>query len=354
MIWWAIILSALWFVILGLRLFRRFGILDKPGPDIIPMRLPVPNVQWIFLILGFFAIVAIFFPEFYLDVRFLWFAWGALVIFLVSLIDSFVPVKAKFRLFIQFFVAAFALRFGDSFLTEIVVQWQVVEIPFWIAFIVSCIWIVGFINAINWFDGINWLASGVSWIWFLALGLLIQFVVFPAFPNMTLANSQLLNMVSVMTFVLAILSFLYTIVEFKPLWVLRDVWTMFYWFALWYLSLVGGAKIGMILVALSLVIFDALWVVYVRIVVMKKHPMKWDYTHLHYRLMALWWTRSEVRFFVWIFSFAMMVLMLLQEDKRIGKIIIFIMMFVIFFGVHYYLFIIKKLPYEYKVWLKKD
>jgi len=53
----------------------------------------------------------------------------------------------------------------------------------------------------------------------------------------------------------------------------------------------GGAKIGTLLVVLSLPIFDAIWVFVNRIFVMKKSPMKKDYTHLHYRLMALGRTR---------------------------------------------------------------
>ena len=60
---------------------------------------------------------------------------------------------------------------------------------------------------------------------------------------------------------------------------------MFYGFALAYLSVVGGAKIGTLIVALSLVIFDAVWVGLRRIFIVKKNPLKGDYTHLHHRLM---------------------------------------------------------------------
>ncbi|MDR0370059.1 MAG: hypothetical protein LBH96_06270 [Candidatus Peribacteria bacterium] len=40
----------------------------------------------------------------------------------------------------------------------------------------------------------------------------------------------------------------------------------------------------------------------------------------------------------------MMILMLMQEANRVNKIIIFVMMAILFFGVNTYLFIYKKLP----------
>jgi len=78
--------------------------------------------------------------------------------------------------------------------------------------------------------------------------------------------------------------------------------------------------------------------------ILKKNPMKGDYKHLHHRLLGLGWSRVEVRAFVWIFSFVMMVLMLMQEANRVNKIVIFVLMALLFFGVNTYLFLYKKLP----------
>ncbi|MCR5412727.1 MAG: hypothetical protein K6E76_07280 [Patescibacteria group bacterium] len=51
-----------------------------------------------------------------------------------------------------------------------------------------------------------------------------------------------------------------------------------------------------------------------------------------------------MRAFVWIFSLFMMILILLQGTNREHKIIIFIMMALLFFGINGYLFLYKKLP----------
>jgi len=43
-----------------------------------------------------------------------------------------------------------------------------------------------------------------------------------------------------------------------------------------------------------------------------------------------------------------MILMLLQGDDRIDKVVIFVLMAVIFFGVNRYLFRVKELPSKYE------
>jgi len=153
-------------------------------------------------------------------------------------------------------------------------------------------------NAINRFDGINALSSGVSTIGFLTIYLLLQHVVFPSYPMMSEANAMTLRMITDIAFVMTILGMIYTTIEYKPIGRLRDIGTMFLGFTLAYLALLGGAKIGTILVALSLPIFDAIRVFINRIFIMKKSPLHGDYTHLHYRLLALGRNRHEIRRFV--------------------------------------------------------
>lgn len=76
-----------------------------------------------------------------------------------------------------------------------------------------------------------------------------------------------------MAFILFVISLLYAIIEYRPLGLVRDVGIMFFGFAIAYLSVLGGAKIGTILVALSLPLFDAIWVGLYRIFVLKKNPL---------------------------------------------------------------------------------
>jgi UDP-N-acetylmuramyl pentapeptide phosphotransferase/UDP-N-acetylglucosamine-1-phosphate transferase len=133
---------------------------------------------------------------------------------------------------------------------------------------------------------------------------------------------------------------------------LRDAGVMVYGFALAYLSLLWGAKIGTIMVALSLPIFDAIRVICHRVFVLRKNPMKWDYTHLHHRLLALGWSRVELRRFIWLWSVVMMILILLQWINRVNKAAIFVLFALIYFGVNAYIFRYKKKPTTLIKWDK--
>ncbi len=84
-----------------------------------------------------------------------------------------------------------------------------------------------------------------------------------------------------------IVSLVYAVIEYRPFGLLRDVGSRFYGFSLAYLALLGGAKVGTIMVVLSLPLFDFVRVIVNRIFVMKKNPLKGDYTHLHHRLLRL-------------------------------------------------------------------
>lgn len=345
------LLGAVAINILGIRIFRKLGVLDKPGNDLKNTRKPVPTIVGVFTYLGFFGIVAVLFPE-YLGNNLFWgLMIGSFPIVLVQLLDELRYIdKIKFslpswvRLLSHILGAVLAVYIGGFQGQEILIGSWKWMMPQWFFAIFFVIWSILCINAINWFDGIYAQASGVSSVGFLTIFLLIKYVVFQHFTVFTEANLVTLHLVENLSLVLFALSLISTIVEYKPLALLRDVGIMFFGFSLAYLSIAGGAKIGTIVVALSLVIFDAIWVGFYRIFVMKKSPLKGDYTHLHHRLLGLGWNRSEIRWFVWIFSLIMMILMLMQEANRINKIWIFLIMALVFFGVNYYLFLVKKLP----------
>jgi len=334
-----------------LKLFRRWKILDKPGNDLKNTRKPVPTMQGIFVYIGFFLAIALLFPQYLHNNLFWGLFFGSLPIVIFELIEELNYIgKIKFKIpttlrlighIIGALLAVYIWSFGPQ---ELIINGYVRAIPQRLLAAGFVVWSILCINAINRFDNASGQASGVSSIGFLTIFLLIQFVVFKHYTNFTEVNMQTLVFVKNMSFVLFCISLVSTVVEYKPLWLVRDVGIMFFWFSLAYLSVVGGAKVGTLIVALSLVIFDAIWVWLWRIFVMKKNPLKGDYTHLHHRLLGLWWTRKEVRWFVWIWSLIMMIFILIQWTDRSNKLIIFTVMAMVFFGINYYLFIVKKMP----------
>jgi UDP-N-acetylmuramyl pentapeptide phosphotransferase/UDP-N-acetylglucosamine-1-phosphate transferase len=338
-----IIIACLW-----LFLFKKLNILDKPGSDLKNTRAPVPTLQWIFVILILLIWIAIVFPEYYNNPLFLGLVipWGLIGIVEVveecSYLWKFPKVPPFFRLLVHLIAAFLAVRIWGIWNQEFVLWETVYQIPnrlFTIAFMIRTMFCI---NAINRFDGIYAQWSWVSAIGFLTIYLLIRFVVFESYE--TFSNLDILIMVKNLSLFLFIISLVYTIIEYKPLWLVRDVGIMFFWFAIAYLSVAWGAKIWTLIVALSLVIFDAVRVGLYRIFILKKNPLNWDYTHFHHRLMGLWFSRGETRAFIRIRSIMMMILMLLQWANRFHKLIIFTMMACLFFGINAYLFLYKKMP----------
>ena len=336
---------------IGLKLFRWLNILDKPGNDLKNTRKPVPTIQWIFVYLGFFISIALLFPQYLHNNLFWGLLFGSLPIVVFELFEELnyigkigFKVPPFLRLVGHILWALLAVWIGSFAPQELIINGHIWILPQWLLAFGFVFWSILCINAINRFDGIYGQASGVSSVGFLTIFLLIQFVVFKHYTNFTEVNMQTLLFVKNISFVLFCISLVSTVIEYKPLGLLRDVGIMFFGFSLAYLSVVGWAKVGTLIVALSLVIFDAIWVWLWRIFVMKKNPLKWDYTHLHHRLIGLWRSRKEVRGFVWIWSLIMMIFILIQWTNRTNKLIIFTVMALVFFGINYYLFIVKKLP----------
>jgi len=100
-------------------------------------------------------------------------------------------------------------------------------------------WSLVCINAINWFDGVYGQASGVSSIGFLTIVLLIHFVVLPYYSGITSLNAEILSWVSTIASLFFVLSLVYTLIEYKPYGLLRDLGTMVFGFTLAYISIVG-------------------------------------------------------------------------------------------------------------------
>jgi len=349
MIWLWVFVFVVVIAILWLFLCKKIHLLDKPGADIAGTRAPVPTIQGIFVYGIFLGVLGIFFHEYLSNSLIQGFLIGGSLIVLIELITELdyigkihFKIPPAVRFLFHCLAACLTLYFSGISSFQFTILGNEFDLPSWLFYLVFTGWSVFIINAVNWIDGIYAQGNGILAIGFFTLYILIKFVVFHSYEEFP--NYDILILVQDLSLVLAIISLVYTVIEFKPFGLIRDVWTMFLAFWLAYLSLLWGAKIGTIIVTLSLVIFDAVWIILYRIFILKKNPMKWDYTHLHHRLLGLGRTRGEVRAFVWIFSLVMMILILLQGTNSVHKIIIFVMMAIIFFGVNTYLFIIKKKP----------
>ena len=351
-------LGAIVVALIGLWIARKMDLLDKPGKD-VPKRKRVPTLQWVTMLLSFTLLWLVLLPvHFEMTVanpfRGLLIWWW--IVALLSFVDELGHIRHKkfhltpmVRLIGQIIAIVIAYVVSGVGITEFQLPGGLLlEFNLFSSIVLTIAWYLLFINAINRFDGIYGLASGMSSIGFLTIFLLLGVVVFDYYSGMSRERTVLLESVQLQSWLLFCVAFVAFMIEWKPWWLLRDVGTMFLWFSLAYLWLLGWAKIGMMIVVLALPLFDAIWVIIDRLHRRKKHPFKWDYSHLHYRLLALGRTRNEVRVFILGRSVFMLVLMLLLGADRMGKVVIFVLMALMFFGINGYLYRVKWLPVEYK------
>jgi len=174
-------------------------------------------------------------------------------------------------------------------------------------------WIVGMMNAINFIDGLDGLASGIVAI----TGLFITII------SWTLGQNSI-----------AILSAIFTgaVAGFLPHnWspakiIMGDSGSQFLGIALAVLAVMGGAKFALILIILGIPILDIAWVMVNR---MKRgqHPMKFDilylhyrHTHLHYRLLFGGLNARQICYILYsvTFAFSLLALRLSHLYKLVG------------------------------------
>ncbi len=333
---------------IGRWIFGRLKILDRPGPDIVPKRAGVPTAMgvraWLSVVLGGLAM------GFGNSQNFWALVLGGAVVVAVATRDEVrflrrrPDLPARVRLIGQILALGVALRVGEIWLAERSFGRMVFEIPRWVFAGGFVIWGLFCINAVNWIDGINGLASGVSSVGFAALMAVIARVVVPFYGEISPEIAQNLQEIFGLSFLFRVAATLATIGEFKPKMLLRDIGTMFRGLGLAYLAVAGGVRLGTLLVALSLPLLDAVRVGLHRIFVVGKNPLRGDYSHLHYRLLRLGWTRTEVRIFVWGRSVVLLILTLLLGAGRWEKLVLALLMAGIFLSVNGYLFWVKKLP----------
>lgn len=351
-LWIIICLIAIpWF---GLWLFQKLWIVEHKKWAEYYNRIPVPNAQGIWLWLTLIAVISLLWRNYLGNQYTLIYIGSITILSLIATIDLFRPIPSWIRLVVQIVLFGAIVYYGWVSIDVIRTSSGDLSLWSWIAIIGSIIWFALCTNAINRFDGIQGQASGVTTIWSFSLLAVVSFIVLPSYTELTPFVRDQLEITRIIALSLGLVSLVYTIIEYKPLGLIRDIGTTIFWFSLAYLALLGGAKVGTLIVTLSIVLFDSLWVIANRLFVIKKNPMKGDYTHFHHRLLANGRSRSETRWFVWIWSGLLSVLVLLQGTNSINKRIIFIMMAALFFWLNIYLFWIKKLPTEMKVDFKTE
>lgn len=199
---------------------------------------------------------------------------GITVLTAVNVVDDFREVRWQIRLTAQIVAAVLVAVFGVQILgfTNPLGGQFILGSFAWLFLI---FWLVSLANAVNWLDGVNGLAGGVS-----AIALAILFFLSIS-PIVARSENAMLAAIGFG----AILGFLpFNIVRAKAF--LGDTGSMFLGFLIAVVAVISGGKIATAFLVLAIPLLDALIVVINR-VRSRRSPFSPDKGHLHHRLLEL-------------------------------------------------------------------
>lgn len=160
----------------------------------------------------------------------------------------------------------------------------------WLAIIATVFWIGWMTNTINWSDGIDGLAGGVSLIAALALAL------------NALRQPQPQITIALLPLALAGASAGFLLFNFPPARIfMGDCGAEFLGYVLGVSAIIGGAKLATVLLVLGVPILDVIWLIISRIL-SGRSPAQSGRDHLHLRLRDLGFTPRQVVLFYYALS----------------------------------------------------
>ena len=230
-------------------------------------------------------------------------------IFLLGLLDDLLNLSPRFRLFFQFVIASITwvtnLRIESLDLSFLYSNLNSLVLPNAISYLITVIWIVGIINAINWMDGADGLATGLI--------IIASF----SFLVVELSNNVLYVSCILVSLIGSAIAFL--IFNYNPAKILMgDCGSYFFGFNLAILSFISSSDsstaldIRTVLLILFIPLMDMVYVIFNRLK-KGKSPFNPDKTHLHHRLLESGLSQKETVKIIWGLAIVLSILALVLK-----------------------------------------
>ena len=263
----------------------KVGAIDVPKDNRRMHKVPIPRMGGLAIFLAFLLSVLVFAE---IDRQMQGILLGAVMIVILGVMDDIMALKALPKLLVQIAAAAVAVYHGCviQFFSNPNVFSETTYINLgWLSYPVTIIWIVAITNAVNFIDGLDGLAAGVSAISTAALTVIALMV---AETNVAIILSALFG---------ACLGFLpYNMNPAKIF--MGDTGATFLGFMLATLSVTGLFKMYAIIsfavpfLILGVPIFDICFA-FLRRIAKGQSPMTADRGHFHHRLIDMGFSQKQ-------------------------------------------------------------
>lgn len=283
------------FVAKASPLFEKWGLVDRPGPQRVNPNVVARGLgvaMYLAFLVGIGVSYSLPVERFPVETeRILLMVIGAAIVVAVMLVDDAVSLPPMVRLIWQVVAAMMIImpRFQGESRGIILEQVNlpilgVTTFPLILAVVATVIWLVGMMNVLNWVDGLDGLAGTISLVACVVI-FIHTFWGVGALPQFTISLLPLMLGAAIIGF----LPFNW----FPSKVIMGDAGAMFLGYMLGVISLIGGAKIGMVLLVLGFPIMDGLWVTMNRIM-HGQNAMQRDNRHLHHRLLRAGLNQQQI------------------------------------------------------------
>ena len=298
---------------------NHIGALDMPNKRKVHKK-PMPLMGGLMMFFGFLFGYMVFAPQ---NTQMLAILIGAIVVIITGMIDDIKPLKAKEKMLGQIIAALIITFYGKILLDDVTVFGLYFEFG-WLSYPLTIIFIIALMNCINFIDGLDGLASGISTIFFITIGIL-AFI---------LHNIGSLEITLAFIMLGACLGFL--VFNFNPSKIfMGETGSMFLGFMIAVICLLGFKAVTLTslvvpMLILAIPILDTLFAI-LRRIIHKKPIYEADKQHLHHQLLNKKFSQKTTVLIIYavniLFSLASITYAL--KDKKLGIIVYIILMILI-------------------------
>lgn len=262
-------------------LARKVGAMDVPKDERRMHHRPIPRMGGLAIFLGFIVSFLIF-GEINREIQGI--LLGAVIIIILGVLDDILTLKALPKFLVQLVAAVIVVLHGCR-----IEHFLGFSLPAWLSYPISVIWIVAITNAVNFIDGLDGLAAGVSAI---SAGTMLV-VALLLVPDGTAMISAIL-LAGIVGACIGFIPF-----NFNPASIfMGDTGSTFLGFMLASVSIFGLFKTYTVIsfavpfLVLGLPIFDICFAV-IRRLAKGQSPMHADRGHVHHRLIDMGFSQKQ-------------------------------------------------------------
>ena len=283
---------------------------------------PMPRLGGLAIFFSFLMGYILYAPE---STQMLSVIIGGFIIIIVGIADDIKPLRARYKLLLQIIASSVVVFYGELVLQDINVLGLVLNFGTPVNHIFTILFIVAIMNAINFIDGLDGLAAGVSSIYFLTIGII------------ALILNKLGGLDIILSFIMLGATLGFLLYNFNPASIfMGDTGSLFLGFIISVIALLGfkTATITSLIIPLLILavpIFDTILAIFRRLI--KGESIGYpDKEHLHHQLLNMKFSPKKIVLIIYFFTalFAGVSIFYVLEKNQLAILIYIVLMIVLF------------------------